>query len=187
MKRLIHTNFIAVSALAASTLLLSGCGGGEDAGDATTSENTTASAAQLDGIILEAAPTGAQSVEALKASAKEGDEVVVRVIVGGRMEPMVEGRASAVAVDAAVGNKCLSEDDHCTTPWDYCCTPEEQINANLATIEVVDADGRVASADFKQYFQPLSTLVVKGVVGPRPDPKVFSISATGIYIEPKTP
>jgi len=187
MKRqILHTRLITAAAFAACTLLLTGCDSGQDAASDAT-DGATASAALPDGIILDAAPEGAKSVSELKASAEEGDEVVVRVIVGGRMDPIVEGRASAIAIDAAVDNACTGDDDHCKTPWDYCCTPKEELNANMATVQIVDEKGRVVAADLSEHFQPLSTLVVKGVVGPRPDANVLPINASGIYVEPNTP
>ena len=172
-------------ALMACALLLVGCGG--EGGTESSADPATTGGSLPDGIILAAAPEGVQPIDKLKADAEEGDEVVVRVIVGGRMEPIVAGRASAIVIDAKVGNACLAEDDHCTTPWDYCCTPKEEMDPNTATIQVVDGDGRVIAADLTQHFESLSTLVVKGTVGPRPDAQVLTINATGIYVEAATP
>jgi len=185
MKRRLPNTFKATLAFAACLLLLVGCGGNEEA--AGPAEIAGSRDTLPDGIMLSSAPDGATPVQELKANAEEGDEVVVRVVVGGRMDPIVEGRASTVAVDANLENRCTSEDDHCKTPWDYCCAAPEALNANLATVQVVDEDGRVIAANLSEHFQPLSKLVVKGIVGPRPAPNVLSINATGIYVEPETP
>lgn len=166
--------------LATCSLVVAGC---SDSGDPAALSAGTGMPLP-DGLFVESAPEGAQSITKLKASAKEGDEVVVRVVVGGRMKPLVEGRASAAVVDAGVANSCLEVDDHCETPWDYCCTSPEEVNANLASIQVVDADGRVLDSDWSSQIKPLSTLVVRGVVGPRADDQALTINATGIYIEP---
>jgi hypothetical protein len=40
------------------------------------------------------------------------------------------------------------------------------------------------SADLSKHIKPLSTLVVRGTVGPRPDKQVLMVNATGIYIQP---
>jgi len=138
-------------------------------------------------LFLAAAPEGAKPIKTLKASAEEGDEVVIHVVVGGRAKPIVEGRASATVIDAGLANKCLSEDDHCVKPWDYCCALPEDVTANLANIQVVDSDGRVVSADLTNHMEPLSTLVVRGTVGPRPDKQVLTINASGIYVQPTQP
>ena len=136
------------------------------------------------GLFLTSAPDGVKPIKQLKESVKPGDVVVVNVIVGGRVKPIVEGRASAMIIDVGLENACTAEKDHCETPWDYCCTTHEAITANLATLQVVDNDGRVLAADLSKHFKPLSNLIVKGVVGPRPDKKVLQINATGIYVKP---
>jgi len=173
------------AALLALLPLAAGC---DRSGNATQDEDaatTEAAAASLpEGLFLAAAPQGVESIAALKQTAEEGDEVVTRAVVGGRIEPIVEGRASATIVDAGLENTCLVEDDHCPTPWDYCCQPPQTVTGHLATLQVVDADGRILAADLSQRIEPLSTLVVRGVVGPRPDPQVLTINANGIYVEP---
>ena len=135
-----------------------------------------------DALFLSEAPEGVQAITDLKSTAKEGDEVVVKVIVGGKMDPIVEGRASAAIIDASLANPCTSEDDHCKTPWDYCCTPTEDVTANLANLQILDDQGKVLAADLSSKIEPLSVLTVRGIVGPRPDAQVLTINATGIYI-----
>lgn len=178
----LQTNPITHFALAIMlcSLTIVGC---SDSKDDTYSAGTTTLPESL---FVETAPKGAQTIEELKASSKEGDEVVVEVIVGGSRDPIVAGRASAFIVDAGLYNKCVSEDDHCDEPWDYCCTPREALKNSMANLQVVDADGRVLSADFSEKIKPLSKLLVRGVVGPRPDPQVLTINATAIYIQPDT-
>lgn len=172
-------------------LLMTGCEKSDETAKTNTSNNTTSTdkaadtnAALPNELFLTAAPDGAQTIANLKKFAKEGDEVVVNVIVGGRMKPIVDGRASATIIDAAVKNACLAEEDHCETPWDYCCAAPEEVTPNLATLQVVDKDGRVIAANLSEKIKPLSTLTVKGVVGPRPDSQVLQINATGIYVKP---
>jgi hypothetical protein len=174
--------------LACGSALLTGCGGDDSASTSNrtdaSSEQANASTGLPDGLFLDTAPEGAKPIKELKASAEQGDEVVIRVVVGGRVEPIVEGRASAAVIDAGLENICLSEEDHCKTPWDYCCAAPEDITANLANLQVVDDEGRVVSADLSKHIKPLSTLVVRGTVGPRPDKQVLMVNATGIYIQP---
>lgn len=168
-----------ITMLAVVTFTLIGCGGEEAA-------NTNAPAAGValpDALFLSEAPEGIQSIAELKTSAKEGDEVVVRAVVGGNVNPIVEGRASASIIDVGIKNPCLAEDDHCKTPWDYCCSPQEDITKNLATLQILDDSGKVRKADLTSRFQPLATLVIKGIVGPRPDDQVLTIHAQAIYIE----
>ena len=158
-------------------LVLSACGGEDSVqqGDPTSQLPET--------VFLSEAPEGIQTIKALKANAKEGDEVVVRVVVGGTEHPVVEGRASAAIIDASVDNPCTGEDDHCPIPWDYCCTPQENRTANLATLRVTDDAGQVLKVNLSPRIKPLTTLVIKGTVGPRPDDQVLTIDAQGIYVE----
>jgi hypothetical protein len=175
---------LALSCLALAILALPGCG--DDTGtDAATgaSESGAAASALPEALFLSQAPDGIVDIQSLKASAKEGDEVVVRVVVGGTTDPIVAGRASAAIIDASVDNPCLSEDDHCPIPWDYCCTPQENRTANLATLRITDDTGSVLKAELTTRIKPLTTLVIAGTVGPRPDEQVLTIDAQGIYIE----
>lgn len=172
--------------LTAGTAMIYGCGGSDDPAD-TGGDSATGTSALPEGLYLDSAPEGAKSIADLKASAEEGDEVVVRVVVGGREKPVVDGRASTIVVDAGLNNLCLAEDDHCPTPWDYCCAPEDELNASMATLQVVDNKGKVLATAFGEKVTPLSTLVVRGIVGPRPNDQLLTINATGIYVQPATP
>ena len=167
-----------IAALAIVSLTLIACGG-EDA----PATDGSSGIALPETLFLTDAPEGVQTNALLKTSAKEGDEVVVRVVVGGSMDPIVQGRASAAIIDAAIENACNSEDDHCKTPWDYCCTPQEEITKNRATLQVTDDAGAVLKADLSPRIEPMSVLIVKGIVGPRPDDQVLTINAQSIYIE----
>lgn len=180
MPRITLHTMLCPALLSAALLLVPGCGGGDSADN---SPGDTATAQLPAGLILESAPEGATSILELKASASEGDEVVVHVVVGGKMEPHVAGRASAAIIDAGLDNPCTGEDDHCQTPWDYCCTPQEEITANLATLQIVDENGRPLAIDLADQLPAMAVLTIRGVVGPRPDPQVLTINATGIYIE----
>lgn len=162
-----------------------GCG--ESGTQSPDGDRSNATGSADNDLFLTEAPEGAKSVAELKATAKEGDEVVMHVIVGGNMNPMVEGRMAMNVIDADLENPCMGEDDHCQTPWDYCCTPGEDKTANMAMVQVVDADGRTVSAGWGEKVGPLAVLTVKGVVGPRASAESLVVNATGIYVEQPTP
>jgi len=175
-------------------LAVAGAGCGQEAGAPPTATEPAASGAGEAGetvaaatlpasLFLAEAPEGAVPITELKETASEGDEVVVRAVIGGRVDPIVSGRASAAIVDAGLENICVSDDDHCPTPWDYCCAPRDALTANLATMQVLDDTGRVLAADMSKQLPPLSTVTLRGVVGPRPDSQVLTIAATGVYVE----
>lgn len=175
--------FIAIIAIF-GTFALPGCGGSD--GDSSTKDSTskTKTATMPNGVIVSKAPASPTPITELKASAKEGDEVVMRVVIGGREKPVVSKRAVMTVVDAGQFNNCLSEEDHCPTPWDYCCAAPEDLAKNLATIQVVDAKGQPLALDLlASNLKPMTTLVVKGNVGPRPDQNTLIVNASQIFIE----
>jgi hypothetical protein len=138
---------------------------------------------------LAKAPEGAAiGVGDLKKTAKEGQEVVLRARVGGADDPFVAGRAVMTVADAAAITSCADMDmgkDGCKTPWDYCCTPREALLANTATVRVTGPDGQTLKGDLKGWkgVDALKVVVIRGVVGPRPDPAVLVIDAKGIFVE----
>lgn len=137
------------------------------------------------GIVVAAAPEGARGVGEVKASAKEGDAVVVRGIVSGDVNPIVHGRAVFMLGDEVKLHLCTEmEGDACPTPWDACCATVESLQANTLTVQVVGADGKPLAANVEaDGVRPLATIVVQGKAGPRPDPKVLVIDAAAIHVE----
>jgi len=145
-----------------------------------------ASAASLPaGLFLAAAPGEPVPVKQAKAQAREGDEVVVRAVVGGEVNVFVDGRAIMKVIDTEMKNLCLSEDDGCKTPWDYCCSTTEELQPHRATVRVVDAEGKTLKVSLKGagQIEEMKTLVVKGVVAKGSDEKNLVIDAKGIYVE----
>src|SRR5687767_13723238 len=83
---------------------------------------TSASAGLPAGLMLTAAPAGAKDVVAVKSEAKEGDAVVVRGAIGGRVKTFVSGFAMFTIGDMKALTSCNNRpDDPCETPWDFCC------------------------------------------------------------------
>jgi hypothetical protein len=171
-------------------LLAVGCGGdSKEAGGTGEGGGSTAAAASVplpDGLFVEAAPEGAINVDEAKESAKEGDEIAVRGRIGGVLEPFTKGRAAMTLADMDNIVSCADmEEDHCPTPWDYCCESPEELIANTLTVQVVGDDGRPlkSALDGAHGIEPLSVVVVKGKVGPRPGPGVLILNASAIYVE----
>lgn len=183
----LHTQLFSTLTLTVTLSLgLLGCGeSGTDQAGTDGNRNTPSSAdaaAVPAGLFLAEAPEGATPVTELRASAKEGDEVVMHVYVGGSKSPMVAGRSVMTVVDASVNNTCTTEDDHCATPWDYCCDLQDAQKA-MATVQVVDADGRPLALDLGNGVGPLALLTVKGTVGKRVSADALVVNATGIFVE----
>ncbi|MCA9288741.1 MAG: hypothetical protein KDA05_09170 [Phycisphaerales bacterium] len=182
-----RTNHAMLALVAAgAALALSACG---PAAPANNSPNRGTNQSSNQGSaspawILASMPEDARPVGEIKASAVEGDTVAIRGRIGGRLEPISAESAVFTIVDPAVPSCADMDEDHCDTPWDYCCEPQENLNANNATIQLVDAAGRIM-ADTNPIaagLDPLDEIVVVGTVGPRDNPTVLTIRATGVYI-----
>ncbi len=132
--------------------------------------------------ILAAAPADAVPVATLKASATEGQHVVIRGRIGGRADPISADSPVLIIMDPALASCADIEGDTCATPWDYCCETPASIAANNATIQVVDAAGEPITGSLAAAgLEPLAEIIVVGVVAARPDPSVLTIRATGIH------
>lgn len=132
--------------------------------------------------VLASAPAEAMSVTQAKSSASEGDTIAVRARIGGRMEPITGDSAVFTVMDLAIPSCAELEDDHCRTPWDYCCETPETIRANAATVQLVDESGAPIDIDPTTELDALDEIIIVGMVAPRPSPDVLTIKARGIYV-----
>ena len=186
--KVITMRTILLAALLAVALI--GCekktGGTAAPSTGTAAANAPSGAPLPDGLLLTAAPEGAQELVAGLANAKDGDKVTIRGRVGGRKEPFVPGRAAMVMVDLAVpycGEKV--KDDHCATPWDYCCEPVDQLAKNAVAVQFDGPDGNILKADLNGAggIAPLRVVIVQGTL--RQAETARTLHATGIYVVPK--
>ena len=166
---------------------LAGCGDGNDkkvSNDKAT-PNTPGPAVSLPAdLLVSTTPGEAKNIVDLKKDAKEGDEVVVRGVVGGDTNPFVANRAMVSLIDMAVPT-CKENGEECPTPWDYCCVPQEELTKAKATVQVVGKNGfplKVALSS-GQKLKPYDVIVVRGKVGARPSGDVLVVNATSIYVE----
>ncbi len=165
-------------ALLVSLAVLGGCRKSSD------SQSDTSAATLPASLFVSTAPGGAESIASLKADAQEGDTVTIKAVVGGRKNTYVTNRAVMTVIDASVPNPCVGTDDHCPTPWDYCCTPSDQLLPQMASVQILGADNRPLALDLAAVneLKPLNTLIIQGTVGPRPDNNSLVIHATGIFV-----
>ena len=147
-------------------------------------EKPAAPAAVLpSGLMADAAPANAKGVVELKGSVKDGDEVVVRGVVGGREDPVSETQAIVTLLDAAVTTCDKMEGDACKTPWDACC--EADLPAKTATVQVVGSDGKPLKGSLAASgVKPLKQIVVAGKARLPGDGKALVIEATRIHVVP---
>jgi hypothetical protein len=138
-------------------------------------------------LVLKEAPADAKDVKALKSGAvKEGDAVVLRGVVGGRVDPIAANRAIMTVIDPSIQtcDKMEGGDDHCRTPWDACCEDPDSITASSATVQVVNGQGQPLKAGLENVggIKPLKEVVVVGKVRSA-DEKSLVVDATGIYVK----
>lgn len=169
MKRLI----VLFAASASLAILINGC---DNASSPPATDTATTA------WMLSSAPADAQSVKEAKADATEGEQVVVRGRIGGRMKPMTAGSPVFVIMDLSVPHCGQIPGDQCPTPWDYCCEKPEDITANSATVQLVDESGESLDTDPADAgLKPLDEIIVVGTVGPRPSDEILTIRAKGVY------
>ena len=170
-------------ALAGLALVLAGCGGAPPAPPPAPDGPPPA----IGNILLDTAPAGARDIAALrKQPVKAGDEVTVHGRIGGRVEPFVKDFGAFVLADdkAIVACDKMGEDDHCETPWDFCCTEPEDLAASIATIQVLGDDGDVLAQDIDQVagLAPGGRVTVRGLVAEGSSASNLLINATGLHV-----
>lgn len=178
---------VLASVLAALAIVLSGCGNGGAKPPATSAPAAPAAGeAKLpEGLILVSAPAGAKDVGVGKAEAKEGDEVVLRGQVGGKAKDVfTPGYAAFLLADMKLQPCNAKPGDGCTTPWDFCCDPREEILANVVNVEIQGTSNKPLKLNLQgvQGIDHLSTLVVKGKVLRKDGPNL-TLRAEGIFVE----
>ena len=113
--------------------------------------------------LLNEEPEGVLDVAEARAAALQGERIAVRGIVGGSPTPFVNGLAAFTLVDPGLVNVCLDEDDHCPTPWDYCCVDPKRLLESSVTVEFRDGTAPVpAGARGFHGLDHLSQVVVAG-------------------------
>lgn len=158
-------------------VLIAGCS--QDAGPSPDASNAAAVGAAYR---LKAEPAGAEGVKAVRAKAKENDEVTVVGRVGGDAKPWVEGVAAFTIVDPEM--KPCDDKEGCPTPWDYCCDVDLLSKAK-ALVKVIDSAGRVLPADARKAFgiKELQTVVAHGRAK-RDEAGNLTVLADGLFVRP---
>jgi hypothetical protein len=136
-------------------------------------------------LLLPDAPGKALTVTAARKLPTPGTEIVIAGDIIGKMDVFVENRAMLTIGDPAVITSCnRMPDDLCATPWDVCCDDPEVIKASIATIQILDADGKLIKTGLKGLggMKELSSVIIKGTVAEGSNADNLLITATGIHI-----
>jgi hypothetical protein len=163
-------------------LLALGCYSGGGSSERSAPAGPSAEGSQY---LLASEPAGARGVADARKEAKDGDAVVVVGRIGGDEHPWVEGRAAFQIIDTSLKSCKDLEGDNCPTPWDYCCTPREELLSLMATVKVVDGQGQTVPTDARHLLglRELQTVVVRGKVR-RDDKGNLTILADGLFVRP---
>lgn len=127
-------------------------------------------------LLLAADLPGAVPVLQALAGAEGQDVTVV-----GRVQSRVKGRALFHLVDDSVEDCTRTgEDDHCRTPWDYCCRIDE-MKAALMLVELRGPDGlpqKVESLGIRE----LDLVAVRGTLARGEGGRLMLLARDGWYL-----
>jgi hypothetical protein len=149
--------------------------------------STTPNTAGLESIMLKSEPSDALSIAEIRKSVEPGQTITLAGKVIGNRAPFVEGRAMVVLGDPTKLTSCdLKHGDACKTPWDVCCDEPSDIKKFTATIQVIDADGKLINQGLKGVngIKELSHLIITGTIADGSNANNLIVNATGIYVKP---
>ena len=147
--------------LALGLIVSLGCGGGENRPQAGGGLKPVAPSAEGIRFVLAAEPAGVKDVVAARKETKDGDDVVLVGRIGGEKKAMGKNAIFTI-VDLSLSY--CPEEENCPTPWDYCCTPKEDLRGARATVKFEAEPGKTHPQDAKQLLgvKELDVVVVKG-------------------------
>ena len=176
-----HFRFFVAIALC---LAVTSCGGGDD--EASNNETTSSFAFDtLQSLLLPKAPEGAITITEARKNPTPGTKVIVSGKVMGNDNPIIQSRALLTLGDPTRLDSCdLKPGDECPTPWDVCCADPDVVRASIATIQVIDENGKPVKAGLRGIggLQELSKLIVIGEVADGSNANNFLVNATGIHV-----
>lgn len=152
----------------------------------TQTVSTAQPSAALSAVLAATPSEKAKAITEARSSAKPGDSITLSGKIMGSVEPFVKGRAAFILADPAVLTACNEHpDDHCSTPWDNCCDSKEDKKRATATIQIVDADGRVLKESVEGVggLEKLAAITVTGQVAESSSPEMLIVNATAIRAE----
>lgn len=167
--------------LIASAILLASCGKKDTQ---TTGEASITEPNPVLATVLATPPTGeAQAITTIRSTAKPGDTITISGKIMGSGKPFVDGRAAFMLGDPSVLTPCnQNPGDQCETPWDNCCDSKEDKKRGTATVQIVDADGRVLKESIEGVggLRNLAQVTVTGKVAEGSSADLLIVNATAI-------
>jgi hypothetical protein len=119
-------------------------------------------------------------VVAARQETKDGDAVVIVGRIGGSKKPMGQSAIFTI-VDKSMAY--CPEEENCPTPWDYCCTPKEDLRDATATVKFEADAGRAVAEDPKKLLgiKELDIVSVRGKVK-RDEAGNLVVLADGLFV-----
>lgn len=148
-------------------------------------QSSTPATPNLPAGLVSRGPAQGPGVKEAKAAAKSGQPITLVGCIGGSVKPFVDGRAVFTIVDPAIPScAAMGDDEHCKTPWDYCCEDRESLKRNIATVEIAGADGRplAISVQGLEGLKPMATIAVTGTVEETNDAGLLVVRAKRIEV-----
>ena len=139
----------------------------------------------LSAVLLTEPPEDAVTITEARQNPAPGTRIILSGKVMGNENPIIKSRALLTLGDPAKITSCdLVPGDECPTPWDVCCDDPDVVTASIATIQVLDEQGKPRKAGLRGLgsLKELSSLIVVGEVAEGSNENNFLVNATGIYV-----
>lgn len=155
------TNLRAPLALALLWIGCAACSGNEPEAAERPAGSPDAATLFLDGVWSDKPLEGAKDVAAIRESGKDGDRVVLR----GTLQDFGEMATFRLVEDSLEDCTEMGEEDHCATPWDYCCVEPSLVQRMTVNVEFLDGDlPRDVSLRGQRGLDHLSEVTVAGIL-----------------------
>lgn len=173
-----QTHTCRLGSLVLLAAFMTGCGPAE------TSDSTAPERPFAQTHFLAERPAGVISVGAARAAVEPGAEVAISGLIGGALEPFVDGYAAFVLADPAILFCNEMPDEHCATPWDACCEDPDKLKAHRISVQFVDADNQILPQSLKGVggLQELSEVIVTGTISEDSTADNINLLAQKLYL-----
>lgn len=169
----------------AGMLALTGCSGNDTSQTAEPGTENVSQAPpspELEPLVVKGnTPANQVGVAMARESVQDGQDVIVE----GRLKDFVQGKAAFTIVDGSIP-PCGEDgmEDHCPTPWDYCCVAPTKVAANSATVKLVGNEGNLLDGNLQgvNSIDNLSTVVVTGKAQ-KDEAGNLTIAANKVYLK----
>ncbi len=131
-------------------------------------------------------PTNVKDLAEVKKIAKKGEKVTFLARIGGRKNAsFVPTLAMMIVADPALKScEVMSEEEHCSTPEDYCCENRELLQAGLGTIRFMQdaTEAYPFSIEGDHGLELLKYVVIEGSIHDINNNGLFIVDASTVWV-----